>query len=68
MDNRANLLAALRRVRHYPSYHSFMATQERERIKRDLQKRLLRLRRGHQTTQGGGFAFFRNAFLAQFLY
>ncbi|WP_308388955.1 hypothetical protein [Acidithiobacillus sp. AMEEHan] len=67
MDNRATLLAALRRVRHYPAYHSFMATQERERIKRDLQKRLLRLRRGHRS-QGGGFAFLRNAVLSQILY
>ena len=65
MDNRASLLAALRRVRNYPSYHSFMATQERERIKRDLQKRLVRLRRGQQ---GGGFAFLRNAVLNKILY
>jgi hypothetical protein len=68
MDNRANLLAALRRVRHYPNYQSFMAIHERERIKRDLQKRLLRLRRGQKTRQGGGLAFLRSAVLAQVLY
>ncbi|MFA7494890.1 MAG: hypothetical protein WCY67_01085 [Acidithiobacillus sp.] len=45
MDSSANLLAALRRVRHFPSYSSFMAGHERQRIKRELQKRLLRLRR-----------------------
>ncbi len=45
MDSSANLLAALRRVRHFPSYASFMAGHERQRIKRELQKRLLRLRR-----------------------
>ncbi|MEY2341158.1 hypothetical protein AB4090_03490 [Acidithiobacillus sp. IBUN Pt1247-S3] len=67
MDNRANLLAALRRVRNYPSYHSFMATQERERIKRDLQKRLLRLRNAGRRG-GGGFALFRKAVFHQLLY
>jgi hypothetical protein len=49
MDSTANLLAALRRVRSFPSYASFMAGHERQRIKRELQKRLLRLRRQRQS-------------------
>ncbi len=48
MDSTANLLAALRRVRSFPTYTSFMAGHERQRIKRELQKRLLRLRRQRQ--------------------
>jgi hypothetical protein len=49
MDSTANLLAALRRVRSFPSYASFMAGHERQRIKRELQRRLLRLRRQRQS-------------------
>ncbi len=45
MDNTQTLLAALRRVRSFPAYSSFMAQNERLRIKRELQKRLLRVRR-----------------------
>ncbi|MCE5393696.1 MAG: hypothetical protein JJ693_03735 [Acidithiobacillus sp.] len=63
MENRAKLLAALRRVRHNPSYHSFMATQERERIKRQLQRRLLDIRYRHSTATG--LAFFRRVLLRQ---
>ncbi len=48
MENRTKLLAALRRVRHFPSYHSFMAEHERQRIKRELQKRLAHLRHQQQ--------------------
>ncbi|MGC8466815.1 MAG: hypothetical protein ACP5D5_05205 [Acidithiobacillus sp.] len=48
MDTTSKLLAALRRVRNFPSYHSFMAEHERHRIKRDLQLRLLQLRRQRQ--------------------
>ncbi|MBU2810697.1 hypothetical protein RIE95_06385 [Acidithiobacillus thiooxidans] len=55
MDNSTNLLAALRRVRSFPSYSSFMAGHERQRIKRELQKRLLRLRRQRQVQQHSNF-------------
>ncbi|MBU2738124.1 hypothetical protein [Acidithiobacillus concretivorus] len=55
MDNSTNLLAALRRVRSFPSYASFMAGHERQRIKRELQKRLLRLRRQRQVQQHPSF-------------
>jgi hypothetical protein len=55
MDNSTNLLAALRRVRSFPSYSSFMAGHERQRIKRELQKRLLRLRRQRQVQQHPNF-------------
>ncbi len=44
MDNTRNLLAALRRVRSFPAHSSSMAKNERFRIKRELQKRLLRIR------------------------
>jgi predicted RecB family nuclease len=56
MDSTANLLAALRRVRSFPSYTSFMAGHERQRIKRELQKRLLRLRRQRQSHKLNHFA------------
>ena len=48
MDTTNKLLAASRRVRNSPSYHSFMPEHERQRIKRDLQLRLLQLRRQRQ--------------------
>lgn len=53
MESSTNLLAALRRVRSFPSYSSFMAGHERQRIKRELQKRLLRLRRQRQGQRNG---------------
>ncbi|WP_414041674.1 hypothetical protein ACJU26_06380 [Acidithiobacillus sp. M4-SHS-6] len=53
MESSSNLLAALRRVRSFPSYSSFMAGHERQRIKRELQKRLLRLRRQRQGRRAG---------------
>ncbi len=60
MDNRTKLLAALRRVRHFPSYHSFMAEHERQRIKRELQKRLAHLR--HQQQARTAFSAGKKAF------